>query len=150
MLDGLGLAETTPGPLIMVLQFVGFVGAWNQPEICPCSRRHARRAHHNVDDICTVFSLDFLGAPYIERLRDNQSLIASLSAVTAAVVGVILNLAVWFGLHVIFPPSGKVDWFALVVCAVAFFGMLRWKWNIVPVVLGSGLIGLIYMLAGFR
>ena len=59
-------------------------------------------------------------------------------------------LAVWFGVHVIFPPTGNVDWFALVVCAVVFFGMLRWKWNIVPVVLGSGLIGLIYALAGFR
>ncbi len=69
--------------------------------------------------------------------------------ITAAVVGVILNLAVWFGVHVIF-PAGNIDSFALVVCAIAFLGMLRWKWNIIPVILGSGLLGLIYTLAGFR
>jgi chromate transporter len=65
-------------------------------------------------------------------------------------MGVILNLALWFGLHIIFPRSGNVDWFAVVVCAVAFIGMLRWKWDIVPVVLGSALLGLIYTLVGFR
>ncbi len=92
----------------------------------------------------------FLGTPYIEKLRGNESLTSALSTVTAAVVGVILNLAVWFGLHVIFPATGNVDWFAFMICAIAFVGMLRWKWNIVPVVLGSGLIGLIYALAGFR
>ena len=86
----------------------------------------------------------FLGAPYIEKLRGNRQLTSALSTVTAAVVGVILNLAVWFGLHVIFPASGKIDWFAVIVCAVAFAGMLRWKWDIVPVVLGSGLLGLAY------
>ena len=151
MLDGLGLAETTPGPLIMVLQFVGFVGAWNQPgNLPPLLAATLGALITTWTTFVPCFLWIFLGAPYIERLRDNQSLIATLSAVTAAVVGVILNLAVWFGLHVIFPPSGTIDWFALVVCAVAFFGMLRWKWNIVPVVLGSALIGLIYMLAGFR
>jgi chromate transporter len=151
MLDGLGLAETTPGPLIMVLQFVGFVGAWNQPgNLPPLLAATLGALITTWTTFVPCFLWILLGAPYIERLRDNQSLIATLSAVTAAVVGVILNLAVWFGLHVIFPPSGKVDWFALVVCAVAFFGMLRWKWNIVPVALGSGLIGLIYTLAGFR
>ncbi|PYK38717.1 MAG: hypothetical protein DME60_10760 [Verrucomicrobia bacterium] len=62
----------------------------------------------------------------------------------------ILNLAIWFGLHVIFSATGHVDWFAIIICAIAFVGMLRWKWDIVPVVLGSGLIGLIYTLAGFR
>jgi chromate transporter len=86
----------------------------------------------------------------VERLRGIKSLSSALSTVTAAVVGVILNLAVWFGLHVIFPATGNVDWFAFTVCAIAFVGMLRWKWNIVPVVLGSGLLGLIYTLAGFR
>jgi chromate transporter len=63
---------------------------------------------------------------------------------------VILNLALWFGLHIIFPRSGNVDWFAVVVCAVAFIGMLRRKMDIVPVVLGGGLLGLIYTLVGFR
>jgi chromate transporter len=91
-----------------------------------------------------------LGAPYIERLRDNQLLGSALSTVTAAVVGVILNLAVWFGLHVIFPNGGKIDMFAALICAVAFVGMLRWNWNIVAVILGSGLLGLGYTLAGLR
>jgi chromate transporter len=77
-------------------------------------------------------------------LRDVKLLTAALSTVTAAVVGVILNLAVWFGLHVIFPASGTVDWFALVVCALAFIAMLRYKIDIIPIVLASGLLGLIY------
>jgi chromate transporter len=89
----------------------------------------------------------FLGAPYIEKLRGNEWLSSALSTVTAAVVGVILNLAVWFGLHVIFPAAGGIDWFAAIVCAIAFVGMLRWNWNIIPVVLGSGLLGLLFKLA---
>ncbi|MFL6529200.1 MAG: chromate transporter, partial [Chthoniobacterales bacterium] len=64
----------------------------------------------------------FLGAPYIERLRENEKLRGALSTVTAAVLGVILNLAVWFGLHVIFPPGRAVDWFAVAICALAFIG----------------------------
>src|SRR4029453_6699959 len=80
---------------------------------------------------------------FADILGGIKSLSSALATVTAAVVGVILNLALWFGLHVIFPRSGNVDWFAVVVCAVTFVGMLRWKWNIVPVVLGSGLVGLI-------
>jgi chromate transporter len=151
MLDGLGLAETTPGPLIMVLQFVGFLGAWNHPgNLPPLVSATLGALVTTWTTFVPCFLWIFLGAPYIERLRGNESLTSALSTVTAAVVGVILNLAVWFGLHVIFPATGNVDWFAVVVCAVAFIGMLRWKWNIVPVVLASGLVGLIYTLAGFR
>jgi chromate transporter len=151
MLDGLGLAETTPGPLIMVLQFVGFLGAWNQPgHLPPLLAATLGALITTWTTFVPCFLWIFLGAPYIEKLRGNESLTSALSTVTAAVVGVILNLAVWFGLHVIFPRSGNVDWFAVVVCAVAFIGMLRWKWNIVPVVLGSALLGLIYTLVGFR
>jgi chromate transporter len=151
MLDGLGLAETTPGPLIMVLQFVGFLGAWNQPgHLPPLLAATLGALITTWTTFVPCFLWIFLGAPYIEKLRGNESLTSALSTVTAAVVGVILNLAVWFGLHVIFPRSGNVDWFAVVVCAVAFVGMLRWKWNIVPVVLGSGLLGLIYTLVGVR
>jgi chromate transporter len=88
-----------------------------------------------------------LGAPHIEQLRGNTRLTAALSAVTAAVVGVILNLAVWFGLHALFPAGRAIDWFALVVGVIAFVGMLKWSWNVIPVVIGSGLAGLIYQLA---
>jgi chromate transporter len=151
MLDGLGLAETTPGPLIMVLQFVGFLGAWNQPGHLPPLLAGTLGALITTwTTFVPCFLWIFLGAPYIEKLRGNESLTSALSTVTAAVVGVILNLAVWFGVHVIFPATGNTDWFAFTVCAIAFVGMLRWKWNVVPVVLGSGLVGLLYTLARFQ
>jgi len=66
------------------------------------------------------------------------------------VVGVVLNLAVWFAINALFPGRAAIDWFALAISVIAFVGMLRWKWEIIPVVLGSGLLGLIYTLAGFR
>src|SRR5947207_1459848 len=151
MLDGLGLAETTPGPLIMVLQFVGFLGGWNHPgNLPPLLAATLGALITTWTTFVPYFLWVFLGAPYIEKLRGAKQLTAALSTVTAAVVGVILNLAVWFGVHVIFPPGGNVDWFAIVVCAIAFVGMLRWKWSIIPVILGSGMLGLIYTLAGFR
>jgi chromate transporter len=145
MLDGLGLAETTPGPLIMVLQFVGFLGAWNHPgNLPPLVSATLGALVTTWTTFVPCFLWVFLGAPYIERLRDVKLLTAALSTVTAAVVGVILNLAVWFGLHVIFPGNEKVDWFALGLCAVAFIAMLRFKIDIIPVVLASGLLGLIW------
>jgi chromate transporter len=145
MLDGLGLAETTPGPLIMVLQFVGFLGAWNHPgNLPPLLSATIGALVTTWTTFVPCFLWVFLGAPYVERLREVKLLTAALSTVTAAVVGVILNLAVWFGLHVIFPANGNVDWFALVVCALAFVAMLRYKLDIIPVVLGSGVLGLIY------
>src|SRR5437870_4237921 len=147
MLDGLGLAETTPGPLIMVLQFVGFLGAWNHPgNLPPLLSATFGALVTTWTTFVPCFLWVFLGAPYIEKLRDVKLLTAALSTVTAAVVGVILNLAVWFGLHVIFPGNEKVDWFALGLCAVAFIAMLRFKIDIIPVVLASGLLGLIYKL----
>src|SRR5437588_705609 len=104
MLDGLGLAETTPGPLIMVLQFVGFLGAWNHPgQLPPLLSATLGALITTWTTFVPCFLWVFLGAPYIEKLREVKLLTAALSTVTAAVVGVILNLAVWFGLHVIFP-----------------------------------------------
>src|SRR5207302_9743092 len=135
MLDGLGLAETTPGPLIMVLQFVGFLGAWNHPgNLPPLLSATLGALVTTWTTFVPCFLWVFLGAPYIEKLRDVKLLTAALSTVTAAVVGVILNLAVWFGLHVIFPGNEKVDWFALGLCAAAFVAMLRYKIDIIPVV----------------
>jgi chromate transporter len=145
MMDGLGLAETTPGPLIMVLQFVGFLGGWNQPG--PLSPLLAATIGAFITTWTTFipcFLWIFLGAPHIEQLRGNVKLTTALSAVTAAVVGVVLNLAVWFGMHVLFPAPKTIDWFAMVVTTVAFIGMTKWKWDIIPVVAGAGLLGLIY------
>jgi chromate transporter len=145
MLDGLGLAETTPGPLIMVTQFVGFLGGWNNPEPFPPLLAATLGALVTTWTTFTpCFLWIFLGGPYIEKLRGNESLTTTLSAVTAAVVGVVMNLAVWFGLHIIFPSTNTIDWFAVVMATVAFIGMIKWKWGIIPVVLGAGLLGVIF------
>lgn len=148
MMDGLGLAETTPGPLIMVLQFVGFMGGWNKPGVLsPLLAGTLGALITTWVTFVPCFLWILLGAPHIEQLRGNRKLTAALSCVTAAIVGVILNLAVWFGLHALFPAGRTADWFALLLSTIAFIGMLKWKWNVVPVVLGSGLAGLIYQLA---
>ena len=145
MLDGLGLAETTPGPLIMVLQFVGFVGAWQHPGELPRLWSATLGAFITTwTTFVPCFLWIFLGAPHIETLRGNLKLTAALSAVTAAVVGVILNLAVTFGTHVLLPPQAGPDWFAAVLALVAFVGLWRWKWNVIAVVLGAGAAGLLY------
>jgi chromate transporter len=145
MLDGLGLAETTPGPLIMVLQFVGFLGGWNQPGyISPLLAATLGALITTWATFVPCFLWIFLGAPHIEQLRGNVNLTTALSAITAAVVGVVLNLAVWFGLHVLFPERGIIDWFVVVVSIVAFAGLQKWKWDIIPVVLGAGVLGIIY------
>jgi chromate transporter len=145
MLDGLGLAETTPGPLIMVLQFVGFLGAWHHPaQLSPLVAATLSAFITTWATFLPCFLWIFLGAPHIEQLRGNKNLSSALSAITAAVVGVVLNLAIWFGLHVLFPNDGSVDWYAAIVSIVAFVGMWKWNWNLVAVVVGSGLVGLLY------
>jgi chromate transporter len=148
MMDGLGLAETTPGPLIMVLQFVGFMGGWNHPEgMNQLVSATACALITTWTTFVPCFLWIFLGAPYIEHWRGNARLTHALSAVTAAVVGVILNLAVWFGLHALFPETHAFDLFALVVALGAFIGMTLWKWDLLPVVIGCGILGLIYRMA---
>jgi len=103
MLDGLGMAETTPGPLIMVVQFIGFMGAYRNPgSLDPLLAGILGSILTTWVTFVPCFFWIFLGAPYIERLRGNQSLSSALSAITAAVVGVVLNLAVWFSLHTLF------------------------------------------------
>ena len=145
MMDGLGLAETTPGPLIMVVQFVGFIGAWQHPDGLPPLLAATFGALLTTWVTFTpCFLWIFLGGSHIEQLRGNAKLTSALSAITAAIVGVVLNLAVWFALRVFVPSAGIIDWFAIALCALAFVAMLHWKWEIVPVVLGSGLLGMIY------
>jgi chromate transporter len=128
MLDGLAFAETTPGPLILVLQFVGFVGGWNQPgALVPLWAATLGAAMTTWVTFVPTFLFILVCAPYVERLRDNVRLSAALAAVTAAVVGVILNLAVWFAQHAVWPAgwSGGVDGFVAVV-SVAAFVALHW------------------------
>lgn len=149
MLDGLGLAETTPGPLIMVLQFVGFAGGWNQPGALPQLLSASVGAFITTwTTFMPCFLWIFLGAPYIEQLRGNEQLSTALSAVTAAVVGVILNLAVWFGLHVIFPAPATLDAIAALIAGITFVGLVKWKWDVIPVVVGTGLAGLLLKFTG--
>ncbi|KFI25427.1 chromate efflux transporter [Paenirhodobacter enshiensis] len=114
MLDGLGMAETTPGPLIMVTQFVGFVGAFREETgLSPLAAGTLGGLLTTWVTFTPCFLWIFLGAPFIERLRDNAVLTAALTAITAAVVGVILNLAVWFGLHVVFDEVRTIAAFGL-------------------------------------
>ena len=109
MMDGLGMAETTPGPLIMVVQFVGFMGAYRNPGDLPPLVAGMLGAVITVwVTFVPCFFWIFLGAPYIERLRGNLNLSAALSSITAAVVGVVLNLAIWFGIHVLFETITEV------------------------------------------
>jgi chromate transporter len=111
MLDGLGLAETTPGPLILVLEFVGFLAGYREPG--PFAPLVGGLVGACVAVWCTFapcFLWIFAGAPYVEALRGNRRMDAALSSITAAVVGVVLNLALWFGLHVLFAEVGERAW----------------------------------------
>ncbi len=144
-IDGLALAETTPGPLIMVLQFIGFMAAWNHPE--GMSRTASAVTGALITTWTTFlpsFLFIFLGAPYIEPLRGNRKLTSALSGITAAVVGVILNLALVFGAAVVRPQwmIGAIDWFAVVTSAAAFAALYRFKIDVLWVVIAGGLIGL--------
>jgi len=141
--DGLALAETTPGPLIMVLQFVGFMTGWNNPAF---TNQTSSAVISGLLVTYATFLPSFLfilaGAPYIERLRHNRHLNAALSAVTAAVVGVILNLALMFGAAVIFPNS-QTEVFALGLAILSFVALYFFKVDVLMVVIGGGLCGLL-------
>ncbi len=145
MMDGLGLAETTPGPLIMVNQFVAYVAAYT----------HARGLSPAVAGAIggllatwVTFTPSILwiliGAPYIESLRKNVKLASALAAIAAAVVGVILNLGVTFTHHTLFPDTGGFEWYPLVAALVAFIGMTRFRWGMIPVIIGSATAGFIW------
>ncbi|MDQ3684955.1 MAG: chromate efflux transporter [Acidobacteriota bacterium] len=147
--DGLALAETTPGPLIMVLQFVGFMSAWNNPEgMTPVASAITGALVTTYVTFLPCFMFIFLGAPYIERLRGNKNLTGALTGVTAAVVGVILNLAIVFGAAVIFPRgiSGGTDWFAAAMSVAAFLALYKYKADVLGVVIAGGVVGLVWTL----
>ena len=163
MLDGLGMAETTPGPLIMVVQFVGFMGAYRHPGLLdPMLAGILGAMITTWVTFVPCFLWIFLGAPYIEALRGKQSLSAALSAITAAIVGVVLNLAAWFGLHVVFAEVSEVHTFgmtlnvpvwqtvdvaALALAAAALVAMLRFKVGMIPTLAISAMLGTIYKMA---
>lgn len=164
MLDGLGMAETTPGPLIMVLQFVGFLGA------CREAGWDSALMAGTLGGLLTTwvtfapcFAFIFLGAPYMERLRGNRGLSAALTAVTASVVGVILNLAIWFAIHVIWrevqrieagplsmelPVPGSIDWIAAALSALALVAVFRLKLGMTTVLAGAAGLGIVLYAAG--
>ncbi|MGQ0548104.1 MAG: chromate efflux transporter [Armatimonadota bacterium] len=157
MLVGLGLAESTPGPLILVTEFVGFLGAFRHPGgLDPVVAGTLGAAVTVWATFAPSFLWIFVGAPFIEQLRGNTYLTGALSAITAAVVGVILNLALWFAFHTLFgavveipsrwttitlPVLATVDWSAVLIAAIAFAGMWRLNWGIIPVVIGSAIAG---------
>ncbi len=145
--DGLALAETTPGPLIMVLQFVGFMAGWNHPagHLSPAASGVLGALVTTYVTFLPCFVFIFVGAPYIEVIRGNRSLAGALAGVTAAVVGVILNLALLFGAAVIRPHglTGGVNRFAAALGLAAFVALYRLKLDVLRVVLAGGLLGLL-------
>ncbi len=164
MLDGLGMAETTPGPLIMVTQFVGFMGAFREASgLSPLIAATLGGLLTTWVTFVPCFLWIFLGAPFIERLRDNAVLTAALTAITAAVVGVILNLAVWFGLHVVFdevrtiasfgldldvPVWSSLNLSAAALVLAALVAVFRFGLGAVTVLAGCALAGMALALMG--
>ena len=162
MLDGLGLAETTPGPLILVLEFVGFMAAFRDPGALHPMLAGVLGAVLTVwVTFVPCFLWIFVGAPYVEAVRGHKALAAALAAITAAVVGVILNLAVWFALHVLFgqirevrtgglrlllPEPASLDPVALALSAAALVALLRFKLGMLSVLAGAALCGLLWRL----
>jgi chromate transporter len=144
MMSGLGLAETTPGPLIMVLQFVGFVGGWQHPgALSPLAGATVGALITIWATFLPCFLFIFIGAPEVERLRDQPRLGAALTAITAAVVGVILNLGVKFATHALWPgPTQSFDWFVAVVAMGSFIALQQFKVGLMPTIGVCALLGL--------
>jgi chromate transporter len=152
MMDGLALGETTPGPLIMIVTFVGYLGG-----------HHTALADMSIAGViaavvATYFTFlpSFLfilaGAPFIESTRGNLKFTAPLSAITAAVVGVIVNLAAFFAWHIFWPKgfSGAFDSFALLITACSLLALFRYKVGVIPVIAVCGLVGLSsFFITGF-
>jgi chromate transporter len=166
MLDGLGMAETTPGPLIMVLQFVGFMAAFRDPgALAPMLAATLGALLTTWVTFTPCFLWIFLGAPFVETLRGNHRLSAALSAVTAAVVGVILNLALWFAIHSMFrevysvrafgfsfdmPVPASLDPWAFVLALGAAAALFWLRAGLIPTLAASCVAGTLLFLAGAR
>jgi len=164
MLDGLGMAETTPGPLIMVLQFVGFMAAYRDPgSLSPLVAATLGGLLATWVTFIPCFLWIFLGAPFVEALRGNKALNGALSAITAAVVGVVLNLATWFAIHSVFratvpisvfplsfdaPVFTSVDLWALALSLAAAIAIFRFKVGMIPTLAACCAAGVILYLAG--
>ena len=162
MLDGLGMAETTPGPLIQVVQFVGFMGAYRNPgPFDPLVAGFVGSIVTTWFTFAPCFLWIFLGAPYIEHFRGRTSLTGALSTITAAVVGVVLNLAIWFALHVLFgtlneqytygirlliPDFATVNAAAMLISVGAIVALLRFGWGMVRTLGTATLVGIVYQL----
>ncbi|MBJ2140545.1 chromate efflux transporter [Delftia acidovorans] len=152
MMDGLALGETTPGPLIMVVSFVGFLGGWSTQVFGPDALLPAGAAAALVVTFFTFlpsFAFILLGGPFIESTHGRLGFTAPLTGITAAVVGVIANLAVFFAWHVLWPQgwAGPFDWPSALLGLAAAAALLRWKVGVIPVVVGAGLAGLAITLA---
>jgi len=150
MIDGLALGETTPGPLIMIVTFVGFLGGWNQ---LPLGPEAALMAAVIAALVVTYFTFlpSFLfilaGGPLVESTHGNLKFTAPLSAITAAVVGVILNLAVFFAWHVFWPQgfAGRFDAIAALISGCALLALFRYKVGVIPVIAACGVAGLLFL-----
>ncbi len=153
MIDGLALGETTPGPLIMVVSYVGFVGGWTKEVFGAGLLPLAGIAGAVVATIFTFlpsFLFILLGGPSVEATRGDLKFTAPLTGITAAVVGVILNLAVFFAYHVIWPDGMKngsaeaIEWFAIIIGIAAFIALWKYKRGVVEVLAACAVVGLLY------
>jgi chromate transporter len=152
MMDGLALGESTPGPLIMVVAFVAFVGGWTHAPLGPDHLALAGAVAACVVTFFTFlpsFGFILLGAPFVETTRGNLRYTAPLTGITAAVVGVIVNLAVFFGWHVLWPRGGAggIDIAAAAIGLAAGVALFRFKWGVLPVIAASAVAGLAVRLA---
>ena len=151
MIDGLALGETTPGPLIMVVTFVGFVGGWVTQVFgsdAIISSAFVAAAVVTFFTFLPSFIFILLGGPFIETTHGNLKFTAPLTAITAAVVGVIINLAVFFAYHVFWPQGldSPIDWASVMLAVAALIAIFKFKMNVIPVILASGFLGMIWKL----
>jgi len=165
MLDGLGMAETTPGPLIQVVQFVAFMGAFRDAgALDPYVAAILASVLATWVTFVPCFLWIFLGAPYVERLRENRAVAAALTAITAAVVGVMLNLAAWFAVHVLFasvreerilgirwliPDPDSIRLASVALAVAAAVALIRYGIGVLPVIGAAAGIGILLFLSGF-